>query len=273
MKKLTYLFGLCLALAGMPSDAQDIDELPGPRASQLGLSTVFIHRATVIDVCGETASAPSMACEALVLGLFNGFLYGTLYGDYVHCMPEQVGPDKLVPVFVTYVRTEGGADVEHAGSLMLDMIEALGWGGHAGEACLAQAAADDAADASDDADPDAEPGDPLDVRVANADAGEGEQVFRMCSACHAAEADGRAQIGPHLWGIVDRPVASVDGFPYSNAMIGHGETIGTWSLAELDVYLASPRDAVPGTISGFRGVRNPADRIDLLAYLMSLAAE
>ena len=69
------------------------------------------------------------------------------------------------------------------------------------------------------------------------------------------------------------PVASVEGFPYSNAMISHAEAISAWGLAELDVYLESPWRAVPSTISAFRGVRDRTDRVNLLAYLMTLTAD
>ncbi len=280
MKTWLCCVGLCLILACAPSSGLATDETPGTvphdGSNHLGLQTVFVHRSTVIDVCGEAGSAPGLACEALVLGLFNGFLYGTIYGDYVHCMPEQIGPDKLVPVFVTYVRDSSAADLEHAGSLMLDMIEALGWAGRAGEACLAQAdqaAGDSGTVPSDGEDAGPVSDVPLETQVANADADRGERVFRRCSACHSPDVDGRSLIGPRLWEIVGRPVASIDGFPYSTAMISHGEVIGTWGLAELDAYLQSPRDAVPGTISAFPGVRDATERIDLLAYLTSLAAE
>ena len=45
--------------------------------------------------------------------------------------------------------------------------------------------------------------------VADADAG--SQVWGQCRACHALEA-GRNGVGPYLHGVVDRDIASVDGF-------------------------------------------------------------
>ena len=47
--------------------------------------------------------------------------------------------------------------------------------------------------------------------MASADAAKGAKVFKKCSACHKLE-DGANGTGPHLFGVVGREVASVDGF-------------------------------------------------------------
>lgn len=39
----------------------------------------------------------------------------------------------------------------------------------------------------------------------------------------------------------------------------------------LDRYLQSPREAFPGTIMFFRGIKNDQDRADLLLYLRGLS--
>ena len=43
----------------------------------------------------------------------------------------------------------------------------------------------------------------------------------LVTACH--KLDGANAVGPHLDGVVGRPVGSVEGFSYSDAMAGHGE--------------------------------------------------
>ena len=46
--------------------------------------------------------------------------------------------------------------------------------------------------------------------LASADAAAGEKVFGKCKACH--KLDGADGTGPHLNGVVGRPVASIGGF-------------------------------------------------------------
>lgn len=41
----------------------------------------------------------------------------------------------------------------------------------------------------------------------------------------------------------------------------------TWTLETLDVYLENPRSLVSGTRMNFPGLRDPQDRMDVLAYL------
>lgn len=102
----------------------------------------------------------------------------------------------------------------------------------------------------------------VDALVAAADAGAGEAVFKKCAACH--KLDGANAVGPHLDGVVGRPVASVDGFAYSDAMHAHG---GDWTAAQLFHFLGNPKKDVPGTKMSFAGLPKPEDRANLIAYL------
>jgi cytochrome c len=52
----------------------------------------------------------------------------------------------------------------------------------------------------------------------SADPEAGASVFRKCGACHTGEQGGANKVGPNLYGIVNRPVASHEGFAYSSAM-------------------------------------------------------
>jgi cytochrome c len=78
------------------------------------------------------------------------------------------------------------------------------------------------------------------------------------------EEGGRAKVGPNLWGVINRPVASVDGFRYSEALQEFG---GKWELDRLDEYLSDPRGTVPGTRMNVPGVTDNTERADLIAYL------
>lgn len=99
--------------------------------------------------------------------------------------------------------------------------------------------------------------------LAKADADNGEKVFRKCRACHKVE-DGANGVGPHLWGVVGRPIGSVADYSYSDAMANKD---GAWTLAELDGFLENPRDWLPGTKMGYAGLRDAQDRIDVITYL------
>lgn len=101
--------------------------------------------------------------------------------------------------------------------------------------------------------------------VASADAAKGETVFKKCAACH--KLDGSNAVGPHLDGVVSRPVAAVEGFKYSSAMAGHG---GAWDENTLYAFLQSPKTAVPGTAMAFAGLPKSEDRANVIAYLKGL---
>ena len=109
---------------------------------------------------------------------------------------------------------------------------------------------------------------PLPVLLAEASPEEGESETKKCAACHSFEQGGPAKIGPPLWGVVDRDIASVDGFAYSDALLGKE---GEWTFESLAGFLADPKGWAPGTKMAFAGIKDPADRADVLVYLRSLA--
>lgn len=101
--------------------------------------------------------------------------------------------------------------------------------------------------------------------MAAADAAAGEKVFGKCKACH--KLDGSNGTGPHLDGVVGRPVASVEGFNYSDGMKAHG---GNWDAEALQQFLLDPKGATPGTKMAFAGLKKPEDRANLIAYLQTV---
>lgn len=108
--------------------------------------------------------------------------------------------------------------------------------------------------------------------VATADVAAGEAFFRRCAACHTAEEGGANRVGPNLWDVVNRPVASVEGYNYSAAMQAYAEGGRVWDLPTLSAYLVDPRGTVPGTRMAFAGIPDPQDEANVLAYLRSLSA-
>jgi cytochrome c len=100
-----------------------------------------------------------------------------------------------------------------------------------------------------------------------ADPAAGEKIFKMqCGICHAVAA-GENRIGPTLFGVVGRPAGSVPGFNYT---ADHKKLGITWDAANLDKYLTNPRAMVPDTSMVYAGLKDDAERADLVAYLETL---
>ena len=99
------------------------------------------------------------------------------------------------------------------------------------------------------------------------DAERGQNVFKKCRACHQIGPDADNKIGPHLNGIFGRVAASLDDFRYSKAFERAGSKGLEWHIDTLDAFIEKPKAIVPGTRMSFRGVSDPTDRADLLAYL------
>ena len=137
--------------------------------------------------------------------------------------------------------------------------------GHDGE--VTQAYTIDTGDAggSGDATAETDTGPDFATLYASADAAKGEKVFSKCKACH--KIDGTNATGPHLDGVVDRAVASVAGFGYSDPMVAHG---GDWTPEALEAFLANPKGVVPVTKMSFAGLPKVEDRANIIAYLATL---
>jgi cytochrome c len=108
----------------------------------------------------------------------------------------------------------------------------------------------------------------LDSLLASASAERGAQIAKPCEICHNVEEGQGPKIGPHLYGVVDRSVASVAGFNYSAALKAKG---GKWTFAALNKWLTDPRADVPGTSMTFAGVSSEKQRADVIAYLNTLS--
>ena len=98
----------------------------------------------------------------------------------------------------------------------------------------------------------------------NGDAKKGKKVFRKCKACHKLD-DGKNGTGPHLYKIMGRPAAAIEGFKYSDAMANSGIT---WGVEEMTAFLVKPKDYIKGTKMSFNGLKKPADIEDLIAYMI-----
>jgi cytochrome c len=114
----------------------------------------------------------------------------------------------------------------------------------------------------------AEPEKPLPVLLASANVDKGKNTAKQCQACHTFEKGGPNRVGPNLWGVVESPRGEGRGFNFSQAMKAKG---GKWTFDELNKFLKSPRDYIPGTAMTFAGITNDQQRADVIAFLDTLA--
>ena len=109
---------------------------------------------------------------------------------------------------------------------------------------------------------------PIAVRLASANAEKGQGGTKACQACHSFEKGGPNKVGPHLWDVVERQKAHESGFDYSASLKEKG---GTWTYADLDHFLESPKGYAKGTKMAFAGISGPQDRANVIAYLRTLS--
>ncbi len=114
----------------------------------------------------------------------------------------------------------------------------------------------------------AAPAEPLPVLLAHADVAKGSALAKACGACHNFEKGAGAKVGPPLYGVVGREVASVPGFAYSDALKGKG---GQWDYDKINAFITSPKGYAPGTKMTYAGEADPAKRADIIDYLHTLS--
>ncbi|WP_337270627.1 c-type cytochrome [Oryzifoliimicrobium ureilyticus] len=113
---------------------------------------------------------------------------------------------------------------------------------------------------------------PIAQLLAKADAKAGEAVFKKCQACHDGTKGGPNKVGPNLYGVVDRPIASHEGFAYSSAMKDFSKGGSEkWTFDHLNHFLTAPKKYIAGTAMGFAGLPKDTDRANVILYLHTLS--
>ncbi|MEM6489384.1 MAG: c-type cytochrome [Pseudomonadota bacterium] len=103
--------------------------------------------------------------------------------------------------------------------------------------------------------------------AAEGDVERGGALFGQCRACHAV-GDGAANtVGPHLNGLFGRKAGGLEDAHYSQDMQRAGADGLVWDAETLDHFLQNPRSMVTRTRMSFRGIDDPVERRDLIAYL------
>lgn len=107
------------------------------------------------------------------------------------------------------------------------------------------------------------------IIAANAagDAKAGAEIYKRCAVCHTNEKGAGDSLGPNLFGIVGRKVASRADFAYSGPLQKAGIV---WNQTSLTKWVAGPARMVPGTKMAFPGITSKKQQADLVAYLTTL---
>lgn len=91
-------------------------------------------------------------------------------------------------------------------------------------------------------------------------------AFGQCAACHSLQ-PGKHGIGPSLVGVYGTKAGDIPGYNFSAPLKASGLT---WDDATLDKWLAAPMQTVPGTKMTYGGLKDPAKRAELIAFLKTL---
>ncbi|MGP1918555.1 MAG: c-type cytochrome [Candidatus Hodgkinia cicadicola] len=98
----------------------------------------------------------------------------------------------------------------------------------------------------------------------------GKLFANVCESCHNISEVGSSKVGPNLWNVVFRKIASVAGFRYSSALIGLSKY--QWTFKLLNKFIKNPNKYIPGTDMSFSGLTDPFERMQILRYLNAQAS-
>jgi cytochrome c len=113
---------------------------------------------------------------------------------------------------------------------------------------------------------------PIAPLLAKADAQKGATIFKRCEACHDGTKGGPNKVGPNLYGVLGRPIASHPGYSYSAGMKDFSDGGKKhWDYQLISEFITKPKAEVPGTAMGFAGLDKIDERADVIAYLRTLS--
>ena len=100
--------------------------------------------------------------------------------------------------------------------------------------------------------------------LAMGDVDRGQNVFKKCSACHSVKKGGKNKIGPALYSVLGRDVATLADYKYSKALMAFGKT---WTFEEMNSFLTKPQAYIKGTKMAFAGLKKEKDRASVILFM------
>jgi Cytochrome c2 len=92
----------------------------------------------------------------------------------------------------------------------------------------------------------------------------GQTTFKKCKACHSIKKGGKNNIGPALYGVMDRNSGELSEYKYSKALKAYNKK---WNFEELNGFLLKPATWIKGNKMGFAGLKKEKDRASIILYL------
>ncbi|MGP1922611.1 MAG: c-type cytochrome [Candidatus Hodgkinia cicadicola] len=93
----------------------------------------------------------------------------------------------------------------------------------------------------------------------------GKLFANVCESCHNISETASNKVGPNLWNVVFRKIASAADFRYSSALVGLSKY--QWTFKLLNKFIKNPNKYMPGTNMSFSGLTDPFERMQILRYL------
>src|SRR6476469_4244410 len=112
----------------------------------------------------------------------------------------------------------------------------------------------------------AAPGAEILPALAKADPKKGEASVALCNVCHSFDKGAPSPIGPNLYVVVGRKIASLEGFNYSPALKAK-QSEGDWTFEHLDLWLTNPQAFASGTTMALPGLPDLHTRADVIDFL------
>ena len=100
--------------------------------------------------------------------------------------------------------------------------------------------------------------------LAMGDLDHAKKVWKKCSACHSIKKGGKNKIGPALYSVLGRNVATLDDYKYSKAFVAYGKS---WTFEEMNGFLKKPQSYIKGTKMAFAGLRSEKDRASIILFM------
>ena len=91
-----------------------------------------------------------------------------------------------------------------------------------------------------------------------------KKVWKKCSACHSIKKGGKNKIGPALYNVLGRNVATLDDYKYSKALAAYGKS---WTFEEMNGFLTKPQAYIKGTKMAFAGLKKEKDRASIILFM------